>query len=300
MKYTVNLLGANDDPVAWARRREAEGWDSLSVADHFFTGTRAYGHVFVSAAAMAMATESVAISTAFVNNLFRSPVEVAQAALQLQRISGGRFELGLGAGWAEAEATGAGIAYPDPAIRASMFIEAVQIVRHLLHEGSCRFEGQHYGIDVPTIGPFGADVDVPPPPLIGSVGGRRTAREVTPHLDRVEIKAQSSATRGGDLDLVAMSQVTDEHLLDMVRRVREAQPGVEISMFTLFSVGGDPITRSVADVMRSGGGMFRRFFGSPEQVADGLAWLESVGIARASLSPMTDDALALLAPKVLG
>ncbi len=295
MKYTVNLLDAAIDPIEWALRREIEGWDALSVADHIFTGRRAYPHVWVTATAMAMATTRPTISTAFVNNLLRSPVEVAQAALALQRISGGRFELGLGAGWADDEITGSGLQYPPPSDRAGMLAEAARIVRSLLHEGSCTFRGDHYDIDVPRIGP--RPEGLAPPLLVGSVGGPRTIREVTPHLDRVEIKAQSAATRNGSLDLAVMATVTDDHLLDLVERVRAVTPTIEISMFTLFSVGDDDVTRSLRTAM--GTGLFRRFFGSPDEVAAGLAWLESLGITRASLSPTTDHALELLAPAVL-
>jgi alkanesulfonate monooxygenase SsuD/methylene tetrahydromethanopterin reductase-like flavin-dependent oxidoreductase (luciferase family) len=299
MRYTVNLLDAAIDPIAWARDREAEGWHGLSVADHVFTGRRAYPHVWVTATAMAMATSRATISTAFANNLFRSPVEVAQAALQLQRVSGGRFELGLGAGWADDEATGAGLRYPPPGERAGMYAEAAGIVRTLLHEHACSFHGEHYDIDIPKIGPTLIDAGLTPPLLVGSVGGPRTAREVTPHLDRVEIKAQSAATRNGALDLAVMAGVTDDHLLDMIERVRAVNPMIEISMFTLFSVGEDDATRSLRAAMDAGGGLFRRFFGSADEVAEGLAWLETLGISGASLSPMTPHALEALAPAVL-
>lgn len=295
MRYTVNLLGADVDPRDWARRREAEGWHALSVADHVFTNTRPYPHVWVSAAAMAMATTGVTISTAFVNNLLRSPVEVAQAALQMQVISDGRFELGLGAGWADQEVTGSGLRYPPPPERAGMFAESAQIVRSLLRDGGCTFHGDHYDIDVPNIGPAVST----PPALIGSVGGPRTIREVTPHLDRVEIKAQSAATKHGQLDLATMASIPDEHLVEMIERVRSVRADIDISMFTLFSVGDDATTANVGDAMRSGGGLFRRFFGPPEYVAEGMAWLESLGISSASLSPMTPHALQELAPHVL-
>jgi hypothetical protein len=52
--------------------------------------------------------------------------------------------------------------------------------------------------------------------------------------------------------------------------------------------------------MDAGGGLFRRFFGSADEVTAGLDWLESLGITHASLSPMTDHALEALAPAVLG
>lgn len=291
----MNLLRAGDDAADWARRREAEGWHALSVADHVFTNGHAYPHVWVSATAMAMATTTATISTAFVNNLFRSPVEVAQAGLQLQQLSGGRFELGLGAGWADEEVTGAGLRYPEPPERAGRFAEAARIVRALLDDGACSFRGEHYDIEVPLIGPR----PDPPPPLVAAVGGPRTAREVTPNLDRVEIKAQSDATKGGSLDLARMAAVPEQHLIDMIDRVRSVRPDIPISMFVLVSVGDDPVTLSVGDAMRAGGGLFQRFFGSPEQVAETFEWLETLGISSASLSPMSPDTLELLAPHVL-
>jgi alkanesulfonate monooxygenase SsuD/methylene tetrahydromethanopterin reductase-like flavin-dependent oxidoreductase (luciferase family) len=295
VRFTVNLLDVDVEPAQWARDREAEGWHALSVADHLFTPRHAYPHVWVSATAMAMATTGVTISTAFVNNLLRTPVEVAQAALQLHAVSGGRFELGLGAGWADQEITGAGLRYPGPGERAGMFAESAQIVRTLMHDGTCEFHGDHYDIDVPVVGPLGDR----PPLLVGSVGGPRTIREVSPHLDRVELKAQSAATKGGSLDLAVMSTVRDEHLIELIDRVRTVRPDVEISMFTLFSIGDDAVTENVGGLMRDGGGLFRRFFGSAEHVAEGLDWLASLGISSASLSPMSPHSLELLAPHVL-
>ena len=278
----------------WARQRESEGWNALSVADHVFTSTRPYPHVWVAATALAMATERVTISTAFVNNLLRSPVEVAQAARQLQVVSDGRFELGLGAGWADEEITGSGLRYPPPGERAGMYAESAQIVRALLHEGSCSFHGEHYDIEVRALGPA---VDVPPL-LVGSVGGPRTIREVTPHLDRVELKAQSAATRGGSLDMKVMAGIPDAQLLAMIEQVRAVRPDIELSMFCLFSVGDDPVTERLAALMIEGG-LFRRFFGAAEHVAEGLAWLESLGVHSVSLCPMTSHSLERLAPHVL-
>ncbi|WP_162142127.1 LLM class flavin-dependent oxidoreductase [Ilumatobacter coccineus] len=296
VRYTVNLVDADVDPRAWAAEREAEGWHGLSVADHFFTDTRAYPHVWVSAAAMAAATTRATISTAFANNLFRSPVEVAQAALQLQVVSDGRFELGLGAGWSKSEAIGASIEYPAPGVRAGRYAEAAHIVRTLLHTNACTFAGEHYTVDVPVLGPA-----VTPPPLIGSVGGPRTMREVTPHLDRVELKVQSAATRGGALDLGVMASIPASRITDMIEQVRAVNPDIEISMFVLCSVGDDPRTKGVAKALASGGlssdeRLFERFFGSPEHVAEGLDWLETMGVSAASITGMTDESLPLLAP----
>lgn len=290
MEYITNFLHASIDPVQWARRREGQGWDILSVADHFFTPGHPFPHAWVTASALATATERVRITTAFTNNLFRSPVEVAQAALMMQQVSGGRFELGLGAGWAKPEMDGAGMTYPEPRDRAGAFIEAAQIVRSLVHTGACRFSGDYYQIAVNDLGPVSAT----PPPLVGAIGGPRTTREVTPHCDRVEIKAMSSATRGGAVDMEALAQVTDDHLLAMIERVRAIDPDIGIGMFVLCNAGEDNHTRSIEAAL--GDGLYGRFYGSPAKVVDGMAWLEEAGISRCQISPMTDTTFDKLAP----
>jgi len=292
MEYVANLTGVAADPAAWARRRESEGWHVLSAPDHFYT-RRPYPHVWVSATALAMATSRATISTAFVNNLLRSPVEVAQAALMLQLVSGGRFELGLGAGWARAEILDAGLDYPERGDRAGAFIEATQIVRSLLHTGSCRFEGRYYRIEVENLGP----VSKRPPPLVCSVGGPRTIREVTPHADRVEIVAASPAIRAGAVDLGAMAGIGDSYLLELIDRVRAVDPEIGLGMFVYCMVGDDTETRELAAHLE--GSLHGRFCGPAGKVAEGLAWLEEIGITRAQITPFHDTGLDRLAPQIL-
>ena len=223
----------------------------------------------------------------------RSPIEGAQAALLLHKGSDGRFELGLGAGWAEGEGVDAGMEYPAPRDRAGMYIEAIQIVRSLLTEGTCSFNGNYYQVDAKNLGPVGDNA----PLLIGSVGGPRTVREVTPHLDRVEIKASSASTRGGKLDMGILAEVSEDHLLSMIQKVRSIRPDVELGMFVLCNAGTDDFTKGIEE--RMGDGLYSRFFGSPEKVADGLGWLAEQGISRAQLSPFDDASLDRLAPHLL-
>ena len=293
MEYVINLMDVGLNPGEWGRRRDDEGWDVLSVADHFFTSTRAFPHVWVTAAAIAEATSRAAITTAFTNNLFRSPVEVAQAALQMQNVADGRFELGLGAGWARAEVEQSGMTYPEPRDRAGAFIESAQIIRSLLHTGGCHFAGDYYQVDLEGLGPLSPD----PPPLVGSVGGPRTVRHVTPHLDRVEIKASSASTRGGGLDLDVMATIPDQHLLDMIARVRAVDPEIPIGMFVLCNAGEDDFTRGLQRSMSTS--LYGRFFGPPGHVVEGLAWLAEQGVSRAQLSPFADSSFDELAPLLL-
>ena len=293
MEYVTNLMDVSVNPGEWARQREDEGWDVLSVADHFYTDHRPFPHVWVAVTAIAAATSNVKVTTSFVNNLLRSPVEVAQAALLLHKVSDGRFELGVGAGWAEGEIIDAGMEYPVPRDRAGMYIEAIQIVRSLITEGTCSFNGSYYSVNAKNLGPLGDE----PPLLIGSVGGSRTVREVTPFLDRGEIKASSASTRGGKLDLQVMANIPESHLLSMIEKVQAIRPGIELGMFVLCNAGNDEFTKGLEQTM--GDNLYGRFFGSPEKVAEGLKWLAEQGISRAQLSPFDDASLDRLAPLLL-
>ena len=294
MEYIANFMSVDQDPAAWAGQREAEGWHVLGCADHIWSGRRAYPHVWVTLATMAAATSRPLLTSSFSNNLFRSPVEFAQAALQMQAVSGGRFEAGLGAGWSRDEAVGAGLDYPLPGVRAGRYIEAVQIVRALFIDGSCRFSGAHYGVDVPMLGPRPT---TGPPPLVASLGGDRTIRSIAPLVDRVELKLISSATRDGALDIAALANVPRSHLDDLVAKVRAVNPTVPLGVFILCGAGDDPTTTAVSAAL--GDSFLGSFFGDPAKVADSVRSLAAHGITRVQLSPFTDAAFPLLAKELL-
>ena len=172
----------------WAAEREAEGWAGVGVGDHWFLeGSGGCANAFVQLGHAAASTRSIGLSTSFANNLFRSPVELAQAALTIQLLSGGRFELGIGAGWSADELTGAGLAFPDPAVRVRRLREAVRVVRDLLH-GACRFAGEFYDVDLPAVGPPGECRHRHR--ISASLGGPVAMRTIGPLVDRIEAVLQ--------------------------------------------------------------------------------------------------------------
>ena len=295
LEFVANLMEVSVDAGDWAHQREAEGWPVLAASDHFWSGDRAFPHLWVTLTHMACRTSTATLTSSFANNLLRSPVEFAQASLLLQRVSGGRFEAGLGAGWSEAEITGSGLRYPPPAERAGRLREAVTIVRELLVNGHCRFAGEYYDVDVPVIGPFGGPVLRPP--LVASLGGPRTIREVAPLVDRVEIKPNSPATRDGRLDFRALAAIPHQHLLDLIDAVRKVRPDVPLGLFVLCSTGTDDRTRSLESMM--GDGLFSGFFGSAGKVAESIRGLEALGISRVQISPLSGDSFDELAPLLL-
>jgi alkanesulfonate monooxygenase SsuD/methylene tetrahydromethanopterin reductase-like flavin-dependent oxidoreductase (luciferase family) len=295
LEFFPNYNAARSErPADWARAREAEGWHGLAASDHLITMGLAYPHLWVVLTEMACATARIAITSSFANNLFRSPVEFAQASLSLQRASGGRFEAGLGAGWVEDEIRRIGWSYPAGPVRATRYREAMQIVRELLHTGRCRFAGEHYQIDLGD--PGLADLSATPPPLVGSAGGPRTLREITPLVDRLEVKPNAPATRGGALDVAKYGAVSEADVRDAVARVRRVREDVPIGTFVL--VGAVRAAQTAALRAPFGSGFLSRFLGEPGPVAQALCDLEGLGFDRVQLTEIAPGTLERLRPRL--
>lgn len=293
MEFYANLpMPLAGDPSDWARRREAEGWHGICASDHLWVGQTVYPHVFVLLATMAAATTRIRLTSSFANNLFRSPVEFAQASLTLNALSGGRFEPGLGAGWMEEEMLRTGRPFPDGPDRVTMYREALTIVRDLLRTGTCRFHGEHYNIDIAD--PPLACVTDPSPSLIGSASGPRALREITPLVDRLEITASGRALRGGALDMQVYASITEDEVRDAVAKVRAIRPDVPLGTYIMIAAGDDPKVSQMKAVV--GDRFFSRFIGSGREVAQALRDLEALGLDRIQLTPVAGGSLEAVGP----
>ena len=292
VEYLVVYNGDRVGPVEWAARREGEGWSGLAMADHVSSGRTGAWHPFAALGAMAVVTTRVSLTTAYANNLMRSPVEYAQAALSLHALSGGRFQVGLGAGWAKGEIIASGLEYPTSRERAQRFREAVIIVRQLLR-GPCRHDGDHYQIDLAAAGPP-AD---PPPVLAAALGGPWTIKHIAPLLDRIEINPAGAAIRGGRLDLAILAGTTPDDVRSLIGRAREANPDAQIGLGVFVAAGEGPMV----DAMKAGfgDGFAAGLAGSPKQVADHVTALGDYGVDRVTLVPLVPASIDLLAPVLL-
>lgn len=136
--------------VEHARLAEAAGFDMVMVSEHFHPWVddhSASGFAFSTIGAMAEATERIEFTTAVTTPLFRfHPAIVAQAAATLDRLSGGRFNLGVGTGENLNEGP-LGYPFPNYAERAARMREALQIMRCLLDGEKLTFDGEFYSTD---------------------------------------------------------------------------------------------------------------------------------------------------------
>jgi arylsulfatase A-like enzyme len=278
--------GRPETPGEWARAREAEGWHGLAASDHFVTMHLSYPHLWVALTEMALSTGTIPITSSFANNLFRSPVEFAQAALTLQRVSNGRFEAGLGAGWIEDEIVRIGWRFPDGPERAGRYIEAMQIVRELLQTGRCRFAGRHYQIDIDE--PGFSSLAPNPPRLVGSAGGPRTLREIPRFVDRLEIQPNASATRGGSVDLVRSAAIEEADVVDAVARVPNIVViwGDDIGQFNVsaYNMGMMGYRTPNIDSIGRDGALFTDWYGQQSCTAGRAAFITGQSPIRTGLT----------------
>lgn len=179
--YDTSYMGG---PVSWeavhqaATLAERSGFDSVWVSDHLFLDWGKYGgpgerqgslECLTTLAALAQATARVRLGSLTLCNDLRHPGIVAKAAATIDRLSGGRLELGLGAGWYEPEYRAAGIAFDPPAVRIARLGEAASVIRALLAGEELTRDGPHYRLEGALVRP--GPVQSPAPPLwIGGKG----------------------------------------------------------------------------------------------------------------------------------
>lgn len=127
------------------RHLEDSGFDTVVVADHFTDGWTLEPMVALTAAAMA--SDTIRLQTGVLCNDYRHPVLVHRMAATLDRLSEGRFTLGMGAGWLTADYQAAGIPLDEPGVRISRLEESVQIIKALFTGQPVDFAGQFYTIN---------------------------------------------------------------------------------------------------------------------------------------------------------
>ena len=164
--------------LALADAAERSGLDALFRSDHYSSGFGIPGRACLDAwatlAAIAARTERIRLGTLVSPVTFRHPAVLAKAAATVDQISGGRVEVGLGAGWNEGEHLAHGFPFPPLRERMTMLEEQVEIVHRLFTEDGVSFDGRHYRLEDCTSLP--RPVQQPRLPLImGGHAGPRAA-----------------------------------------------------------------------------------------------------------------------------
>ncbi|MBV9896574.1 MAG: TIGR03621 family F420-dependent LLM class oxidoreductase [Chloroflexi bacterium] len=145
--FRFGVSGSRPTRAEWldlARKAEDLGYSTLLLPDHF-------GRLMAPLPALlaaAMHTQKLNVGTIVLDNDFRHPAVLAKEAATIDLMTDGRLELGIGAGWMEADYRASGLPFDPPAVRVARLTEAVQILRALFTaEGPINFDGRFYKIE---------------------------------------------------------------------------------------------------------------------------------------------------------
>ena len=207
------------DWCALADACEEHGVETLFRSDHYISQGDEAGNIahdaWTTIAALAARTSSLRFGTLVSPATFRAPGLLANAAATADHVSGGRIELGLGAGWMEREHRAYGFPFPEMSTRVAMLAEQVEIVHRLWTEERVAFRGRHYTLEDAPAQP--KPVQQPRPPLlVGGGGGRGTVEPALRFADEYNTPFVSP---------------------DDAAAIRAKVPGLRFSVMTGFLVG---------------------------------------------------------------
>jgi F420-dependent oxidoreductase-like protein len=168
------------------RKLDDKRVDWISAWDHFYEappkgGTQPHFEAVATLGALAAETRHARLGCLVFYVGYRNPALLAKIATTLDHISGGRFELGIGAGWHIWEASAYGYPFPDIGTRLDMLDEAAQIIRRMLTEDRTTFSGKHFQVDDASCLPRPLQARMPI--WIGGVGEKRTLKIVAERAD---------------------------------------------------------------------------------------------------------------------
>jgi F420-dependent oxidoreductase-like protein len=169
-----------------AAQAETLGYHSLWFVDHFWNRGIPDADCLESMAlmsAVAARTEKLRIGTLVICNSFRNPALLAKALTTIDHVSGGRLEIGLGAGWMDEEYRGYGYEFPTMGARLRQLEEGLKILKLLFTEKRASFAGRYYKLDGAINNP--KPLQSPHPPItIGGSGEKVMLRIVAQYADR--------------------------------------------------------------------------------------------------------------------
>ena len=192
---------------------ETAGYRSLWVYDHFHTvpipTQEATYEAWTLMGALAATTRTVRLGQMCTANSYRPPAYLAKVAASIDVISGGRLDMGIGAGWYEHEYLGYGYEFPKDSVRIGQLGEAVEIMRRMWTEDEVHFDGAHYRLAGAICQP--KPVQEPHIPVWVAGGGERLTL-------RIAAQEADYTNFGADLDeFEHKSEILGEHCRDVGR-----------------------------------------------------------------------------------
>lgn len=304
--FTEPHRGADyEDQRRFAQLVEAGGFEGFFRADHYQTmgadpGLPGPTDAWLTLGALARETSRIRLGTLVTSATFRLPGPLAVMVAQVDRMSGGRVELGLGAGWYEREHTSYGIPFPPAPERFDRLEEQLQVITGLWRTPvgeSFSHHGDHYRlVDAPALP---RPVQVPGPPIIvGGRGPKRTPELAARYADEFNMPFKSVAETARAYRRVAEA-------CDRTGRADAGRPPLVLSAGVVAAIG-----RTETEVRRRAAPLQAKsalppedaVVGSPAQLVQRLSEFAAIGASRIHLRLIDFDDLdhlELIAGEVL-
>src|SRR4051794_14481360 len=194
-----------DTVAAQAAAADRSGFDTVLLMDHFYQlpmlgqPDANMLECYTTLGALARETSSVRLGALVTGNTYRNPTMLAKIITALDIVSGGRAQLGIGAGWFELEHDSLGFEFGTFTDRFEKLEEALQVILPMLRDERPTFEGKHYRVEgavnsPPPVGPI--------PVMIGGSGERKTLRMVAQYADESNLIVEPAEV-GHKLDVLA-------------------------------------------------------------------------------------------------
>lgn len=285
----IGLMVEGQNGLTWERwshilaLAERLGFPSVFRSDHYFIGPQQDSlEAYLSFVLAARETRNIRFGPLVSPVTFRAPVDVGRMAAQIDLLSGGRFVMGLGAGWNEAEHKAYGIPFPPVKERFDRLEEALQLITALWSPGATTHSGTYYSL---------LDADCQPRParkipvLIGGTGEKRTLKLVARYADewnavnlgpdgyraKLAVLEGHCAAEGRDIATIKKSMM-------VFAIVGANEADLDASTQRVMGMFGAPAGTSLADFRA---GMKKRglIAGTTDEVVDQLGRLAEMGLS---------------------
>ena len=287
--------------LALAQAGEAAGFDAALLAEHYYASSghfeRMAADAWVFLGALARDTGRIRLGTLVSPVTFRHPAVLAKMAASLDHLSGGRAELGLGAGWLAAEHAAYGFPFPPGPARVDLLEEQLRVITGLWSETPFSHSGPHYRIEECHFTP--RPVQRPRPPLL--IGGTPT----TTRLPRLAARYADEYVLG--LGTPAQCRATRERLARDCDAAGREPGAVSLALFAGVCVGETEgeVERNLARLQEGARPHMQNLdtwiLGTPERAAERLRELAAAGVRRLMFSVDHDlhrEMVALLGERV--
>jgi probable F420-dependent oxidoreductase len=202
------------DSAAWvelARKVESLGYSTLTMPDHFGDQLAPVPALMAAAAA----TQTLRVGALVWDNDYRHPVVLAKELATIDVLSGGRLEIGLGAGWLATDYQRSGMPYDSNKVRVDRFEEGLAVIKAAMSGESFSYAGTHYTITDFTGTP--RPVQSPRPPILIGGGGKRVLSIAATEADIVGINGTFADGVAGPEAIATMTASAVDRKVEIVR-----------------------------------------------------------------------------------